>query len=378
MQTKSLSANSVAELQTQLNALIQDNFRPTLAMIFASINHDLKAISKTFDEQNIDLFGLSSAGEIVDKEVVESGIVGLLFDINPDFYQINIVENNFETLFETGEISGDFAKKAFQNPALMIGSGGLTVDVEQIIYGFKASLGETVPMFGGLAGDDWQLENTYAFSRKEMTQNGIISLIFDNDKIEMQGLAICGWEAMGNTNIITKAEGNVVHTINDEPALDVFLRYFGYLENSEVDAEKLDNASAQYPLQVMRKDGTSVLRAPMKSNVEDKSIMLAGNIAEGDEFRFSIAPGFEVIDQTVNEFGSLKNDFPEADALILFSCKGRHAALGPMIEDEIEGIYDYWSKPMIGFFCYGEIGSVKGGTCDFHNETCSLVLLKEK
>jgi hypothetical protein len=347
-------------------------------MVFASIDHDLTSIAKIFDDKNIDLFGLSSAGEIIDKEVVESGIVGLLFDVNPDFYQIKIVENNFDNLFETGKESGIFSKKAFQNPALMIGSGGLTVDVEQIVYGFKSVLGENVPMFGGLAGDDWKLENTYAFSRNQMTNNGIMTLTFDNDKIEMQGLAICGWEAIGKTNIVTKAKGNVVYTINDEPALDVFLRYFEYLENSDVDAEKLDNASAQYPLQVMRKDGTSVLRSPMKSNLEDRSIMLAGNITQGDEFRFSIAPGFQVIDQTVAEFGSLKKDFPEADALILFSCKGRHAALGPLIEDEVEGIYDYWSKPMIGFFCYGEIGNVKGGTCDFHNETCSLVLLKEK
>ena len=36
------------------------------------------------------------------------------------------------------------------------------------------------------------------------------------------------------------------------------------------------------------------------------------------------------------------------------------------------------AAPMIGFFSYGEIGNVKGGACDFHNETCSLVLLKER
>lgn len=381
MQTKSISATSVETLQTELNALITDDFQPTLGMIFASPSFDLKEISKTFDDKNIDLFGLSTAGEIVNEEVLETAIVGLIFDVKRDFYQINLVENTFDTLFETGKTAGNLAKAAFENPALMIGSGGLTVDAEQIIYGYKAALGDAVPMFGGLAGDDWQLQQTYAFSRNQMTDNGVVTLIFDNDKIAMQGLAICGWEAIGNVNTITKAEGNIVHTINDEPALDVFLRYFGYFENVNPDssaAAELDKASAQYPLQIMREDGTSVLRSPMMSNESDGSMVLAGSVSEGDKFRFSIAPGFEVIDQTVGEFGALKNDFPEADALILFSCKGRHAALGPMIEDEVEGIYNYWEKPMIGFFSYGEIGNVKGGTCDFHNETCSLVLLKEK
>jgi hypothetical protein len=378
MQTKSISANSVAELKVQLNELINESFQPNLAIIFASIKHDLSSLSKIFDEKNIDLFGLSSAGEIVDKEVMEFGIVGLILEVNPDFYRVKMVDNSFDSLFETGKVAGDFSKKAFENPALMVGSGGLTVDVEQVVYGLKSVLGGSVPMFGGLAGDDWTLEQTYAFTRKKVTDNGIITLTFDSDKIEMQGLAVCGWEAIGKTNVITKADGNVVYSINDEPALDVFLRYFGYLESNEVNTEKLDNASAQYPMQVFRKDGTSVLRSPMKSNLEDKSILMAGNVSEGAEFRFSVAPGFQVIDQTIDEFGALKKDFPEADALILFSCKGRHASLGPMIEDEVEGIFDYWSKPMIGFFSYGEIGNVKGGTCDFHNETCSLVLLKEK
>lgn len=378
MKTKSISADSVADLNVQLNELINDNFQPNLAIIFASINHDLPSLSKFFDDKNIDLFGLSSAGEIIDKEVIESGIVGLFFEVNPDFYQIKMVENSFDTLFETGKVAGNFLKEAFENPALMIGSGGLTIDVEKIVDGLKSSLGKDTPIFGGLAGDDWNLEQTYVFTRNRVIDNGIVTLTFDNDKIEMQGLVVCGWEAIGKTNTVTKAEGNLVYSINDEPALDVFLRYFGHLENEEINTEKLNNASAQYPMQVFREDGTSVLRSPMKSNLEDKSILLAGNVSQGAEFRFSVAPGFQVIDQTIKEFGALKKDFPEADALILFSCKGRHASLGPMIEDEVEGIFDYWEKPMIGFFSYGEIGNVKGGMCDFHNETCSLVLLKEK
>ena len=37
----------------------------------------------------------------------------------------------------------------------------------------------------------------------------------------------------------------------------------------------------------------------------------------------------------MEEYDGLKSEVPEADLMILFSCKGRHAALGPLIEDEI-------------------------------------------
>jgi hypothetical protein len=101
-------------------------------------------------------------------------------------------------------------------------------------------------------------------------------------------------------------------------------------------------------------------------------------VKNGDRFRFSIAPGFEVIDQTIAEFGDWKDQTLEADGLVLFSCKGRHSALGPLIEDEVKGIYNFWKKPMIGFFTYGEIGPTKNGICEFHNETCSLVVIRER
>jgi hypothetical protein len=85
-----------------------------------------------------------------------------------------------------------------------------------------------------------------------------------------------------------------------------------------------------------------------------------------------------VVEDTIQDFAWLSEKQPNADALLMFSCQGRYAALGPFLEDEIEGVYEHWKKPMIGFLSYGEIGSFKNGVCEFHNETCSLVLIKER
>jgi len=53
-------------------------------------------------------------------------------------------------------------------------------------------------------------------------------------------------------------------------------------------------------------------------------------------------------------------------------------ALGPMVEDEISAVHKLWEVPMVGFFTYGEIGSVSQGRCDFHNNTLVPVLINEK
>lgn len=377
MLAKSIHATSFKEFKYKLEGLFSDDFKPTLAIVFNAISYDIKQISQLFTIHNIDLVGCTTAGEIENVNIYDNGIVALVLDVNKDYYQIGLSDSKMTTTTLSGKYIAQFALDSFSNPAMIILSGGVGVNADCILEGINETLdGREIPTFGGLAGDDFNLDATYVYSNTTILNNGLLSLVFDNEKIEVSGLATSGWEAIGDYHTISEAEGNIVYSINDEPALDVFIKYFGYYDNADVKGKPISTISAQYPLQVLRADGSSVLRTPLSS--KDKSLILAGGVKEGDKFRFSISPGFEVIDQTIEEFEDFHLSSKDADALILFSCKGRHAALGPLIEDEVEGIYKQWNKPMIGFFSYGEIGKTKDAKCDFHNETCALVVLKEK
>ena len=122
------------------------------------------------------------------------------------------------------------------------------------------------------------------------------------------------------------------------------------------------------------------MRPTLLANLEDQSILCGGIVENGDVFRFSLPPDFEVIDKVIESSIEIKkNNMPDADALIVFSCVGRFASLGPMINYELEGLTKTWHKPMIGFFCLGEFGKATGGDkAEFHGTTCSWVALKEK
>ena len=75
-----------------------------------------------------------------------------------------------------------------------------------------------------------------------------------------------------------------------------------------------------------------------------------------------------------------------AAAIILRTCRLRpsfktisnQVLVELLIEEEVEGIYNVWKKPMAGFFSYGEVGQQQDKISHFYNETCSLVLLKER
>lgn len=373
MNVDSIRASSITELREQLSNC---TFRPTLAIIFASIAIDLEELQNCFREHAIAVFGGTTAGEFVNGEMIDNGLAGLLLDLSPDSFRVIHSTEQGNTTFESAKSLAATAKNLFQKPALIVLSSGVAINADETVRGLKEVLGVDVPIFGGLAGDDLNLEKTYVFSHQAMTTNGLAALVLDNNQVTVKGLATSGWETIGESHIITKSEGNIIYTIDDEPALDVFIKYFGYFDDADLKGKPISTISAQYPLQIIKPDGTTVLRSPLIGNESDKSLVLAGGVQEGEQFHFSISPGFEVIEQTVEEFGRFSAVHPEADALILFSCKGRHAALGPLIEDEISGIYDHWGVPMAGFFSYGEIGNGANGICNFHNETCSLVILK--
>jgi hypothetical protein len=377
MNTRPIYAESTQELEDQIKDILLSPFSPTLGIIFCSPKHDLNVVCQLFDKADIDLFGCSTAGEILFDEIHDTSIVGVFTDMKKENFQVISRETHGE-IYKTAFEMGLEAKNTFDNPAIILASGGVTIDAEKIIEGLEDSIQKDIPIFGGLAGDDLALMATYSLSRHGAESGGLVFTVFNADKVDIEGLATSGWESIGNVHTITKAEGNIIYTIDDKPALDVFINYFGSFGDSNLEGRNISSMSAQYPLQLLREGGHSVLRSPLLGNEEEKTLILAGGVKEGDKFKFSISPGFEVIEQTIEEFGALQTKVPETELALLFSCKGRHAALGPLIEDEIIGLNKHWDAPLIGFFSYGEFGNAKNGKSDFHNETCSLVLIKEK
>jgi hypothetical protein len=262
---------------------------------------------------------------------------------------------------------------------MIVLSSGIHNDGEKIISGLRSGRADNIPIFGGMAGDDLNMKDSFIFTTERHFSNGLLVIALDADKIEIKGLAISGWQAIGASNTITKAQGNLIETINDQPALDFFLKFFGSYDSvSDSRGQNISTMSAQYPFQMQRNTETTVLRVPLTVSEKDRTIRLTGSVTTGDKFKFSISPGTEIAEQTVLEFENFKDGIEMPDALLLFSCKGRHAALGPFLEDEITGIYEHWNKPMIGFLSYGEFGNLKNGICEFHNETCCLVTLRVK
>lgn len=379
MKAKSIKGTSANEIHTALNESLADGFKPTMAIVFISIKQDMEAICELLNNKGVSIFGATTSGEFISSEISEGGIVMMLLDMKPDHFKILFYETGDSTAFDIARQLGAEGKNVFRNPAFIIASGWLQTDGEDIIKGIEAGFGGEATIFGGMAGDDLLLREPLVFTYGKKSVTGLVAIIIDEDKIDIKGIATCGWKPIGITKIVTKSRGNVVYTIDDKPALDLVIKYLGLDIDLDPDKDVLTNIGAYYPLQLEREGASPVMRTAMFGNKQDRSLICAGNVPQGAKVRFSLPPDFDVIDTVVGECTDLKNEKqPTADAMIMFSCVSRYLSFGVMTSEEIERVIKVWSAPFAGFFCYGEFGKSKNGKHEFHNNTCCVVVLKEK
>ena len=369
MKSNVFSVTSVEEIESNLQSVQEEGMVPTLAIVFSSVVHNLEDLKSAFAKYNIEVFGASSSGEIINDEVLEDAIAVMLLDISREAFRLNVFDGEGKTSYDVGQGVAEWAKPFCENPAIMLMSAGLLVDGQKLVKGVIDNLGLQVSLFGCLAGDNLNFKETFVFNSSQVIANGAVALIFDQNVVELQGHAVSGWKGIGTPKTVTKATGNIVHEIDDEPALDMYNKYLKIGDDPAL--------AVEYPLLLIRDDDSVVLRAVMGVN-EDKSIVYAGTVPEGAKVKFSMPPGSEITDLAIEQMSEFNQQIPGSNAIVLFSCKARHLALGPMVEDEISAIHKLWNVPLVGFFTYGEIGPVAKAGCDFHNYTLVPVLINER
>ncbi|MBP9099633.1 MAG: FIST C-terminal domain-containing protein [Ferruginibacter sp.] len=378
MQAKSIKGKSTAAIKTALIESIADGFKPTLAFVFLTELEEIDAVTKMLDAAGIAVFGASTSEKFTDQGLEPEGIVALLLDMNPANFKIVLKDFTSTTVYESACEVGALGKKNFAHPAFIISAADIKITAEDIIKGLLVNAGNNVTVAGGMAGEAVNFTGA-VFTNNVKTNSGLLSLILDEDKIDVKGMAVSGWKAVGTEKKITKCEGSWIYTIDNEPAMNLIKKFLGKEIVSGNTSKGLIPLDINFPIQIQRESGKAMMRPFLLWNTEDQSIMVGGPVKEGSLFRFSLPPDLEVIDSVIESSMALKeNELPDADAMLIFSCIGRLSSLGPMSSSEIDGLTATWNKPMAGFFSLGEFGKLDDSRPEFHGTPVSWVALKEK
>jgi hypothetical protein len=379
MKAKSIKGKSPQEIQIALEQSIADGFKPTLAIVFLSISQDHEAVRRILSDAGIAIFGASTNGEFIDENTQTGGIVALLLDMNPEYFAIYFDEYSDKKYRQRAATIAKKALERFSKTSFLISCSHTETDAEQLLYGFEDIIGNQINIYGGAAGDDYTFSKQFVFTNDNSSKQGMIVLAFDEDKVKIKGRATCGWNAVGTVRTVTKSEGNHVYTVDDIPVLDLTAKYGGIQNVTPENNNLMFEIASTFPLQMQREKGDPVMRPGLLIDWNDHSFYCSGSVPQGSKVRFSLPPDFDVVEKVINNCEELKADeIPEADAVVVFSCAGRQVALGPMIQQEVEGLKNVWSAPMVGMFSNAEFGRATGGNLEMHNLTTCVVALKEK
>ncbi|MCW8850962.1 MAG: FIST C-terminal domain-containing protein [Melioribacteraceae bacterium] len=385
MKAKSIKGTSAQEIKNELSNSMTDGFKPTLAIIFISIKQDRAAVYEIINNKGIDIIGATSSGEFINGYESEGGIVILLFDLNRNYYSILFEDIKERSLEDATQSMIEIAFNKFEKPAFilittLLKSDGGMLDGEGMVRYIEKLAGPDISMFGGMAGDDLSFSGTWIFAHDKSTDYGMAALVLDETKIELHGLAFSGWKPMGVPRTVTKSEGNLIYSIDNRPALEIYLHLLGQeISSSDDQIDFFDRIGVHYPFQIERENREPKMCNPIGYDKEKQALICESDVPQDSTLRFSTPPDFDIIETVIDKADKLKNEHnAEADALLIFSCAGRLSALGPMAQQENEGIQKVWNVPMAGFYTYGEYGKGINGKHEIHSTTCSWVALKEK
>ena len=170
MKSITLQANSISEIKSKIDDAISPDYKPTLAIIFASFTFNLEELSKIFQDDEILIFGASSSNQIEGEEVFEQSIVTMLLDINKNDFVLYHEETKNNNTYEISKNAARFAKAKYKNPAIIAVASSMKTDGVSVVEGINDEMKRNIPFHGGMAAGNLQTLITYIFTNNKLTE----------------------------------------------------------------------------------------------------------------------------------------------------------------------------------------------------------------
>jgi len=252
-------------------------------------------------------------------------------------------------------------------------SDGLTVNGSEVAK--AVNIDRSIPVLGGLLGDDVNFEKTYVIANG-LPQSDQIVLIGFYGKTLKVGYGCCsGWDEFGLDRVITKSKGNVVYSIDDQPALELYKSYLGGF------TDDLPASGLRFPLSIKSEDGLPLIRTLLVIDEDEQSLTFAGDVPEGCITSLMKGNADQIMDGAVVAAQQACLDSEEDGLAVIVSCVGRKLLMDQLADEELELVRENLGAnlDMIGFYSYGELAPFNSEFwhCQLHNQTMTLFSMRE-
>jgi len=374
-----LSDSRAAGEQAATQALTGTDVK--LLVVFVGITHDMAEVLAGINSVSggVPLIGASTYGEISaagprDGSVVVTAIGGVGFSVSVAA-SLEVAGRQREAgieVAETASLVDDLPYKA-----LVILTDGLTRDQEDILRGAYEVVGASLPLFGGASADGWRMTKTYQFLGDQVLTGAVVAATIASEAPITVAMKH-GWRKDGEPMIVTKVDDGRIVSLDDEPAMDVYLARLNAAEETYHDAGNFSHFALSRPVGVARRHGEEVRNFSTEVDIEGRTLGGGGHIPQGSLAWLMSGDEDSILEATVaacTEAIDALGGVPPI-GMLTFSCAALRAVLG---DDGIAREGARLSEmaadiPFAGFYTYGEIARTRG-IDGFHNQTFVVLAL---
>ena len=380
----SLHKNPVdAGKEAALKALQQGNItKPDFVFVFATVGYNQQLLIQTIRETTFGapLSGCSGEGVIAQGMVAETNFGVCVMAIASD--ELSFANVCVKEIAQGVDLAGERLAAeirpllAQDSIACFLFVDGLVFDFDPFREAFEKSLKYPghLPLFGGLAADNWSVRKTYQYHDDEVFSRGISCVLMSGNGGVAWGINH-GCVPIGTKRTITRSKGNIIYEIDGIPALEALKEYIE--EDSEGQWNKMMlNLCLGFktPEHLKGHYEEFIVRYMMDKDDREGYVTIQSDVKDGAEFWFVrrdkelIRNGLQAISRQIREkIGNRKPQF-----VLQFECMGRGKAVFRE-QEKIELQRSLQADtgpdlPWIGFYSYGEIGPISTYNC-IHNFT---------
>ena len=350
-----------------------------LLVLFASDSYDLETLVPAVHARGrgARLVGCSTAGEIATDGPAEASIVVAAFG-GPGFSVATGAGH--EVTRDLRAAGAEAARTArleqdCEHTALMLLTDGLAGGQQEIVRGAYSVVGSATPLVGGCAGDDFKMERTHQFLDGRVLRDSVVAAAIGSDAPIGIGVRH-GWRRVGPPMVVTGSCGTHVLTLDDRPALDVYLERLGAPGRIDRDRSRaaFSRFASTHPLGLSRRTGEEHVRAVAGADHDERSLSCFADVPTGALVWLMEGDEESVLAATDAAAGAALDALGDCKPLgvLAFDCIARRDVLGSSIKAEVDRLASVCEAPVAGFYTYGEIARTRG-LAGFHNQT--LVVL---
>jgi methyl-accepting chemotaxis protein len=363
------------------------NAKPSYGFLFASPERDLQATLAHVAEatDGAQIIGATTAGELTEIGLSHGSVALMLVSSDASGAAVAFSEQlGADALAAAGELMRgvpDAKKAAAQQDrrhlTTILLTDGLCGAGEKLV-GELHGLGQgNFQIVGGAAGDEGKFHATSVGANGRTATNAAAALhVFSSSP---WGVGVNhGLRSTTAQMRVTKAQGNVVHEIDGQPAFKVYERH------AAERGVKLGAANAT-PYMVANQLGIHFFqdiarsRAPLGVG-EDLSLTCAAEVPKGSMVSILDGDPASMIEAARSAAEEAKKhlDGRKAAGVLLFDCVCRGMILKDGFDKEIEAVRSVFGDvPIAGFLTYGEIARYPGKLNGWHNATAVVVAIPE-